>query len=53
MFLDDDLTFEKTMFEEMNFTIDKYKNLENVVGFGFNQDTKIDKNTFVEKLKKF
>ena len=53
MFLDDDLTFDSKMFKEMNNTIIKYKDQNNVVGFGFNQDTGINKNMFIEKLKKF
>ena len=51
MFLDDDITFEKDMFQKMNKTIIENADDENIIAYGFNQIQKIKKFDFIEKTK--
>ncbi len=52
MFLDDDIIFTERMFNNMNKTIISNNKDENIVGYGFNQISKNNDFSFLEKLKK-
>ena len=50
MFLDDDVIFYKSTFNEMNKTVKKYILNTNVGGFGFNQVQKETDKSLIEKI---
>ena len=51
MFLDDDIIFTDRMFYNMNKTITRNLNDENIVGYGFNNKYQKNNFNFLEKIK--